>query len=147
MLIRTINKLKASGVNTEFAILDASYYDDEYIMALYDGKISFVSRLKELVTKHISTMEQRENPVSYSGRDVYIRCMECQLIHDHRAAYWYIGLDIDRKRSESRKLFARAKAEALMDGEVFGRISRQGNRRNQKCKVYDNQIITQEAFN
>jgi hypothetical protein len=233
-LIRTISELKANGINTKFAVLDAGYYDDENILALYEGKISFVTRLrenrkvyKELAANHIPTLEQRENLVNYNGRYVYIKCVECQLMDGHRA-YAYIGLDIDRKGSESRKLFSRAKAQSMTDGEVFDRISRQGifilvssrriakdkilpiyytrqqieqvfdlgknyadliplrvqnedtfrghllltfiatvilkkiqdklkksaynpislfmNMRNQKCKVYDNQIVTQEAF-
>jgi hypothetical protein len=233
-LIRTIGELKANGVNTKFAVLDAGYYDDENISALYEEKISFVSRFrenrklyKELVAEHIPSIEQRENLVSYNGRYVYIKCAECRLVDGH-SAYAYIGLDIDRKHSESRKLFAKAKAGDMTNSEVFDQISRQGifilvssrriakdkilpiyytrqqieqifdigknyadlipiriqkegtfrghllltfiatviikkiqdklknsaynpislfiNMRNQKCKVYDNRIITQEAF-
>ncbi|RAV21425.1 transposase [Paenibacillus contaminans] len=101
-LIRTINELKANGVNTKFAVLDAGYYNDENILALYEGKISFVIRLREnrklykaLVAAHLTDMEQRENLVHYNGRSAYIKCIDCQLIDGH-GAYAYIGLDIDR---------------------------------------------------
>jgi hypothetical protein len=131
-LIRTITELKELGINTKFAILDAGYYDDANIEAMYREKISFVSRLrgnrklyKELVSEHIPTIESRENLISYNSRYAYIKPVECELVKN-RAAYAYVGLDIDRKGSESRKLFARAKAQDMSDGEVFDRISRQG---------------------
>jgi len=61
-------------------------------------------------------------PLSYNIR---IQCAECELVEGHRA-YAYIGLDIDRKGNESRKLFQKAKALSMTDGEVFDRLSRQG---------------------
>lgn len=233
-LIRTMSELKASGINTKFAILDAGYYDDDNIRALYKNKVSFITRLKEnrkiykqLVETWVPTIECKENLISYNNRYAYIKCVECELIEGH-GAYAYIGLDIDRKGSESRKLFQKAKAQTMTNGEVYDRMLRQGvfvlvssrpiakdkilptyytrqhieqvfdigknyadmlplrvqtedtfrghllltfiasailkklqdqlknspynpislfaNLRNQKCKVYDNTIITQEAF-
>jgi hypothetical protein len=131
-LIRTMSELKASGINTKFAILDAGYYDDENIRALYKNKVSFITRLKEnrkiykhLIETWIPTIECKENLVSYNNRYAYIKCVECELIEGH-TAYAYIGLDIDRKGSESRKLFQKAKAQSMTDGEVYDKLSRQG---------------------
>ena len=45
-LVRTIAELKANGVNTKFAILDAGYYTGANADALLDAKISFITRLK-----------------------------------------------------------------------------------------------------
>ena len=131
-LIRTISELKASGVNTKFAILDAGYYDDENIRALYREKVSFITRLKEnrkiykqLVETWLPTIECKENLVNYNNRYAYIKCVECELIEGYRA-YAYIGLDIDRKASESKKLFQKAKAKSLTNEEVYDRMTRQG---------------------
>lgn len=67
-LIRTMAELKACNINTKFAILDAGYYDDKNITALYKNNVSFVTRLKEnlklykkLVAEHLPTIECREN--------------------------------------------------------------------------------------
>jgi hypothetical protein len=131
-LIRTMSELKANGVNTKFAILDAGYYDDENITALYENEVSFVTRLKEnrklykrLVAEHLPSIECRENLVSYNGRYVFIKCVECELVEGHKA-YAYISLDIERKNSESRKLFSHAKAQHLKDGNVFDKMAGQG---------------------
>jgi hypothetical protein len=131
-LIRTIAELKVNGVNTKFAILDAGYYSDSNIGALYDSKISFVTRLKEnrtvykqLIAKHAPTIENKDNFVNYNDRYAYIKCVECELLEGH-PAYAYIGLDIDRKNSETRKLFQKAKAKEMKDKDVYDKMSRQG---------------------
>ena len=51
--------------------------------------------------------------------------MPCELVKGCKA-YAFIGLDIDRKASESKKLFQRAKGEKLHDSEVYDRMSSQG---------------------
>jgi hypothetical protein len=131
-LIRTVRELRTNGVKIKLAILDAGYYSDDNFLELYDSEISFVTRMKEnrkiykeLVAEHIPQIERRENIVGYNGRYLYIKVVECQLIKGH-PAYAYIGLDIDRKGSETKKLFAKAKANGLTDEEVFDRMSRQG---------------------
>lgn len=72
-----------------------------------------------------AVQEDRENFVSFNSRYAYIKCVECILVDD-RKGYAYIGLDIDRKSSESHKLFQRAKDQKLTDREVFERMERQG---------------------
>jgi hypothetical protein len=131
-LTRTIWELKENGVNTKFAILDAGYYSEENIATLYENNVSFVSRLKEnlklykhLLETHLPNIETKENFVSYNNRYAYIKCVECELVAGFKA-YAFIGLDIDRKSSESRKLFQKAKGEKLSDANVYDRISTQG---------------------
>jgi transposase len=233
-LVRTMAELKESGINTKFAILDAGYYSDKNIEYLFDKQISFVTRLKgnktlykQLVRDHLDDLEHKDNFVSYNNRYAYIKRVECEIV-EGRKGYAYIGLDIDRKSSESHKLFQKAKDKKLSDSDVFEKIKEKGvfilassrriakdkilptyytrqqieqifdisknyadmlplrvqtestfrghllltfiatvfckmvqdelketklnpqsmflNLRNQKCKVYDNAIITQEAF-
>jgi hypothetical protein len=131
-LIHTILELKEIGVNTKFAILDAGYCDESNISALYQGKISFVCRLKgnlklyrNLIAQHLGSIESKENFVSYNKRYAYIKRVTCELVTGY-SAYAYIGLDVDRKASEAKKLFRRAKGEKLSDGEVFDEMSTQG---------------------
>ena len=131
-LTRTVYELKANGIKIKHAILDAGDYSDENIQELCTGKISFVTRLKEnrklykgLVAAHIPGIERRENLIGYNGRYAYIKCVECELLPG-RKAFAYVGLDIERKSIEAKKLFAKAAAEALDDAEVFNRLSTQG---------------------
>lgn len=131
-LVRTILELKESGVNTKFAIMDAGYYDQDNIAALYQSKVSFVCRLKvnlklyrSLTAQYLNDIEKKENFVSYNQRYAYIKRVPCELVPG-RSAYAYIGMDIDRKASESRKLFKRAKGEKLSNREVFDKMSSQG---------------------
>jgi hypothetical protein len=131
-LTRTILELKESGFNTKFAILDAGYYSSDNIASLYESKVSFVSRLREnlklyqnLLKEHLPTLETKENFVCYNNRYAYIKCVECELVKGYKA-YAFVGLDIDRKSSESRKLFQRAKGDKLRDSDVYDRMSSQG---------------------
>lgn len=155
-LTRTILELKKNGVNTKFAILDAGYYGGENIVTLYKSKVSFVSRLKEnlklykdLVKEHLPTIETRENFVNYNNRYAYIKCVECELVAGYKA-YAFIGLDIDRKSSESRKLFRRAKGEKLSDANVYEKMASHGvfilisSRRIAKDKILPTYYIRQQ---
>ncbi|MCL2816271.1 MAG: transposase [Oscillospiraceae bacterium] len=130
-LIRCLAELKEQGVNTKFAILDAGYYMEDNIQEFYDSKISFITRLKEnlklykeLVAEHLGSLEIRENLVEYNGRYVYLKCVACQLCGN--SAYAYVGLDIERKSSESHKTFQRAKDKKLTTDQVYDTIQRQG---------------------
>jgi hypothetical protein len=130
-LIRCLEELKAQGVNVKFAILDAGYYTDENIRELFDNKISFITRLKgnltvykELVREHLGSLESKENLVEYNGRYVYLKCVPIEL-NGHNA-YAYIGVDIERKSSESRKTFRRAKDCNMVTNQVFDTIAGQG---------------------
>jgi hypothetical protein len=131
-LIRSVRELKALGVKTKLAVLDAGYYSDANFKELYDMKIAFVTRMKEnlklyknLLETNKAELENKDNIVGYNGRYVYMKCVECQIIQG-RKAYAYVVLDIERKASESKKLFAKAKSEKLTDIDVHNRISKQG---------------------
>ena len=111
----TIAELKANGVNTSFAILDAGYYNGKNADILYDAKISFISRMhsnfkiyKECVSKYRQELEVADNLVVYNGRMVYIKCCECKIGEncDH-TAYAYLCLDCTMKREEEFHLSER----------------------------------------
>jgi hypothetical protein len=130
-LIRCLEELKAQGINVKHAILDAGYYTDENIRELFDNNISFITRLKgnltaykDLVREHLGSLESKENLVEYNGRYVYLKCVPIML-NGHNA-YAYVGLDIERKSSESRKTFRRAKDRNMDTNQVFDTIASQG---------------------
>jgi hypothetical protein len=131
-LTRTIAELKASGVNTKFAIFDAGYSDEKNLSALYECEVSFITRLKEntliykrLVSENIKGIDAEKNLVEYNGRYAFIKRVECQLVTEHNA-YAYICVDINRKGSEIHKLFIRAIAKGLHNHEVYKQMSALG---------------------
>lgn len=130
-LVRCLEELKAQGVDVKFAILDAGYYISSNIRELFENKISFVTRMKsnttlykDIVGKHLDSLETMKNFVEYNGRYVYLKCIPC-ILEGHRA-YAYLGLDIQRKSSESSKTMLGAKKKDLSAKEVFDTLQKQG---------------------
>ena len=130
-----------------FAILDAGYYTEYHILELFEKGISFITRLKQnlvlykqIVAEHLGTLEAKENLVEYNGRYVFLKCVPCELA-GHQA-YAYIGLDIERKFSESHKTFQRAIPEKMNTNQVYDAIQKQGI----FILVASNQIATTEVL-
>jgi len=146
-LIRCLEELQAQGVDIKFAILDAGYYTEGNIHELFEKGISFLTRLKqnlviykEIVANNLETLEAKENLVEYNGRYVYLKCVPCEL--EGHQAYAYIGLDIERKLSESYKTFQRALPKKMNTDQVYDAIQKQGI----FILVASNQIDTTEVL-
>jgi hypothetical protein len=146
-LVRCLEELQAQGVDVEFTILDAGYYTEDNIHKLFEKGISFVTRLKqnlvlykEIVANHLETLEAGEYLVEYNGRYVYLKCVPCEL--GGHQAYAYIGLDIERKFSESYKTFQRAIPKKMNTVQVHDAIQNQGI----FILITSNQIDTKEVL-
>jgi hypothetical protein len=102
----TILELNAYGVNVDFSILDAGYYSEKNIKALYKDSIRFITRLrpnlklyKALVVENIDGLESRRNAVFYRDRLLFIKCVPTELFG--RKAYAYVAIDHQRRSDES----------------------------------------------
>ncbi len=101
-ITRTIAELKALGVNTKFAILDAGYYTETNADILFDAGISFMTRLKsnftvykQVVSENIDTLQTKENLVRFGKRLVYIKCVKCKIgKKKDKDAYAYVCKDL-----------------------------------------------------
>ena len=101
----TILELATYGVSVDFSILDAGYYSEKNIKALYAERIRFITRLspnlklyKELVKNYADTLESHDNVVFYRERLLYILRVPTQLCgHD---AYAYVAIDHQRRADE-----------------------------------------------
>jgi hypothetical protein len=131
-LTKTILELKALGINTKFAILDAGYLTDENTKEMFEAGISFVTRMrenrklyKEIVAKHLSLLRCEENFVSYNTRYAYIKRIECEPIPGYQA-YAYLGLDLSMSSLESAKLFSRAGKDHMSDVQVHREMDTHG---------------------
>lgn len=111
----TILELKSYGVNVDFSILDAGYYSEPNIKALYENSIRFVTRLKlnlklykSLVEENVDGLETSCNAVFYRDRLLYIKRVEIELYDDKYKANAYIAIDHQRRSDELYKYMKEA---------------------------------------
>lgn len=131
-LTKTILELKANGIHTKFAILDAGYLTKENIEELFENKVSFLSRLKpnsliykNVLKEYLPTLEAKENLVSYNSRYAYIQRVDCEIGEGHKA-YVYLCRDLAMKSIENSKLFSKAEKTGLKTQEVFDAMNKHG---------------------
>lgn len=130
-VLTSIAELKAQGIDTKFAILDAGYYTKNNINAFFENGVSFITRLKEntklykdLLKEHASSLETKENFVSYNGRYVYIKSVPCEV--EGHSAHAYICLDVQRRSDEDRKVMERASDKKMSTSSVFDAMGKHG---------------------
>lgn len=133
-LTRTVAELKANGINTKFAILDAGYYTGTNADVLLDAGISFITRMKsnfkvykQVVSENIGSLEAKENLVRYNRRLVYIKCVPCLIgAKENRPAYAYLCRDLSIKHELEKHLIERAEDQNLSGEEIFDAMQEQG---------------------
>lgn len=130
----TVAHLKKNGVDTNFAILDAGYYNGINADALYAAKISFMTRVHsnnkvftDAVKEHRASLECRENFVTYNGRFYYIKRVECLVGQEHdKTAYAYLGLDISMRDQQKKRLHEKMSDSRMDDGDIYDSIENYG---------------------
>jgi hypothetical protein len=133
-ITRTIAELKANGINTKFAILDAGYYNGKNADALMDAGVSFISRMdsnykvyRRLIKNNLSSLDAKENLVRYNNRLLYIKCFPCHIgVKEDRHAYAYLCRDLTMKHELEKKLIERAEDQDLPTDEIFDTMQTQG---------------------
>ena len=133
-ITRTIAELKANGVNTKFAILDAGYYTEVNADALIDAGVSFMARMKSnfkvyqrTVKNHLPGLESKENAVLYNKRLVYVKCIPCRIgKKEDKPAYAYLCKDMTMRHEQEKKLIERAGDESLSGADIFDDLQKQG---------------------
>ena len=133
-ITRTIAELKANGVNTKFAILDAGYYTGVNADALIDAGVSFVARMKSnfkvykrAVKNHLETLESRENAVLYNKRIVYVKCVPCRIgSKEDKPAYAYLCKDMAMQHEMEKHAIERAGDGGLSGADIFDDLQKQG---------------------
>ena len=133
-ITRTIAELKANGVNTRFAILDAGYYTGKNADALLDAGVSFMARMKSnfkvyqnAIKEHLSGLVSKENAVLYNNRLVYIKCIPCKIGEkENRSAYAYLCKDMTMHNEGQKHAIERAGDENLTGADIFDDLQKQG---------------------
>ena len=133
-IVRTIAELKANGINTKFAILDAGYYNHVNADTLLNAGISFLSRLdnhfslyKTIIEQYRPNLEVKENLGNYNGRHLYIKPVDCTIGKENKKdGYAYLCLDLKKRRITEEKLEERSKDQDLTNDEFFNDMTKQG---------------------
>jgi transposase len=122
----TILELQAYGVNVDFSILDAGYYSEKNIKALYKDHIRFITRMKpnlklykELVESNAGGLESRLNAVFYRDRLLYMKCVPLKLFEYQ--AYAYVAIDHQRRCDESYSYMKKALENSKLSCEEVDR--------------------------
>ena len=116
---RTLLELKGIGVDVKFALLDAGYYNGKNADALYDAKVSFITRVHsnnkvftDAVKLHRSRLEEKENLVRHNRSLYYIKQIDVLLgLKSDKRAYGYLCLDITTQSKELKRVAAKAEDE------------------------------------
>lgn len=119
----TILELKKMGVSAAFSLLDAGYYGEINIKALYNAKIDFLTRLpagrvlyREMIIKTADTLEKSANLVIYDGHSYFIQREEVGLFGN--VGYVYLICDVRRKSDEADKYLIAAREDKINDDGI-----------------------------
>lgn len=131
---RTLSELKGLGIDVKFALLDAGYYNGKNADALYDAKVSFVTRthsnnkvFTDAVKTHRAGLEAKENLVCHNGGLYYIKQIDVMLgTKSDRKAYGYLCLDLTTQSKELRKVAAKAEDGNESPNEIYGHMQEAG---------------------
>lgn len=125
----TMEELAQLGIRHSFVLIDAGFFSEDNVRALYGKKIDFLSRLpssrtlyKELIKKEARILEKFTYTVRYGKRVLFIKRTQVNLYG--KKAYAYLVLDPERKGREIRKLLTNA-----LDGDaedIEYRVMKQG---------------------
>ena len=144
----TLLELNAYGVNVDFSILDAGYYSEKNILALYANGIRFVTRLrpnlklyKTLVAGCICDLESTCNAVFYRNRLLYIKRVPIGLFG--RTAYAYVAIDYQRRHDEAYAYIKKALEDKDAD---MNDIDRKAKTKGMFIIIASDEIATSEIL-
>lgn len=133
-ITRSINDLSVHDIDTDFVLMDAGYFTDDNVDALYDADIDFITRLPErnrtlyntILSKGHPKLIRRENLVRYNNRAVYIVRLDCRLGKQNHEGFAYLGYDVDRASDETHKAVKRLADKKLNDDQFQKMLDKAG---------------------
>lgn len=125
-ITRSINDLGMHDIDTDFVLMDAGYFTDDNVDALYAAGIDFITRLPErnrnlynsILSEGQDQLIKQKNLVRYNNRAVYIIRLDCKLGKQNHEGFAYLGYDVDRASDETHKAVKRL-ANKKMSGVQF----------------------------
>ena len=133
-ITRSINDLSMHDIDTDFVLMDAGYFTDDNIDALYGAGIDFITRLPErnrnlygtILSEGQNKLIRKENLVRYNGRAVYLTRLDCRLGKQGNEGFAYLGYDVDRASDEAHKAVKRLANKKLSDEQFQKTIDNAG---------------------
>jgi transposase len=126
-LTTTISELKKFGVIPTISIVDAGYYSENNIKALYEGDVSFLTRMpsgrviyKSLIRDNSANIERSENAVIYGKRGLFISKRPIGLYG--YPAFAYIVCDPVRRGNEISKKILKLEEDDEFDLQNCGKM-------------------------
>lgn len=123
-LVSTLAELDCSGIDVDYAIVDAGYYSEKNVRELQGAMISFITRLKPnlkiyktLVAEHTSDIGESKYLVKYQSRFLHIKPVEIPLFG--RTGYAYICQDDDLKHIQEKGYYMDVYGEKDITAEVM----------------------------
>jgi hypothetical protein len=127
----TLIELKCSGIDVEYAIVDAGYYSTKNIKDLQNAEIAFITRLKpnlklykSLIAAHAHDIGASKHLVKYQSRFLHIKKVEIQLID--KIGYAYICQDDDLKHILEKDYYRDIYEEDISPEKVDAAINKLG---------------------
>ncbi|MBQ7514635.1 MAG: transposase, partial [Schwartzia sp.] len=110
-------------IDTDFVLMDAGYFTDDNIDALYNAGIEFITRLPErnrnlysaILSEGQDKLIKQENLIRYNNRAVYMIRIDCNLGKQRHEGFAYLGFDVDRASDETHKAVKRLADKKLTD--------------------------------
>jgi len=131
-LCTTVEELRQLGIMTDFAIVDAGYYSESNVDALYADDIAFISRVgpnrklfKTLIEQHAQSIRQAQYMVPFGNRIVYMRRFSVDL-HGH-PGYAYLGVDMDSRNMQEKKVSLQALNDKLPFDDIDKKMGKLGS--------------------
>lgn len=125
-LITTIQEIKKLGVLPTLCIVDAGYVSETNIKALYDGNVSFLTRLPSnrviyntLIHEESANIDSNENAVTYGKRGLFIRKRHIDLYGNPACAY-VVCDPIRRGKEISKKILGLESTDDKLEIEKCG---------------------------
>ncbi len=133
-ITRSINDLNMHDIDTDFVLMDAGYFTDDNVDALYDADIDFITRLPErnrilynaILSEGHPKLVKRENLVRYNNRAVYIVRLDCRLGKRKHEGFAYLGYDVNRASDETHKAVKRLADKKLNDDQFQRTLDKAG---------------------
>ncbi len=137
-LERTMEHIKALGIDIASCIMDAGYNSSENLDLFYDEnhacKMGFITRVasndKQFTTmmkENIGLIEQEENFVHYGDRVLYITHKQIMVGKNKDNPAWlYLGLDMDRESDEHHNLIRKAATREMSDADIHHALQTEG---------------------
>ena len=127
----TLIELNCSGIDVEYAIVDAGYFSEKNIKELQGAEIAFVTRLrpnlklyKGLVASHVHDIGASLYLVKYQSRFLHIKKVEISLFG--KTGYAYICQDDDLKHILEKEYYRDIYEEEISPEEIDETVNELG---------------------